>query len=109
MMALKKSTDKSEDATTTTTARSNGNKSSPSKSKVKSPKSDTKEKSLSKMTPERRKARSASKTVSNDDHVVMEEVANVPKKLDMESPKKRKRVKPDLIDETIVSEGAMSQ
>lgn len=108
MMGVKKSIDKNvgKDATTTTTSSNNGSKSSPSKSKVKTPKSDKKEKSFSKVTPERKKTRSTSKTVSNDDHVDMEVGENDPKKHDVESPKKRKRNKPDLIDETIMPEGS---
>ncbi|KAI2494654.1 hypothetical protein MHU86_19883 [Fragilaria crotonensis] len=73
--------------------------------KIKTPNSDKKENSSSKVTPERRKSRSSSKdgTFSMGDEDVEMKVESVSKKLDMESPKRRKRSKSE-VDEPAVPE-----
>lgn len=71
--------------------------------KNKTPKSDKKEKSSSKVTPERRKTRSSSTGEFSIDKDVEMKGESVRKKLDMESPKRRKRTKSE-VDEPVVPE-----
>jgi U3 small nucleolar RNA-associated protein 4 len=80
-------------------------KETPKSDKKETPKSDKKEKSSSKVTPERRKQRSSSTdgTVSIGDEDVETKVESVSKKLEMESPKRRKRSQ-SVVDEPVVPE-----